>query len=68
MTQKHQPLVDDLIDFMERQLFSYLPEWIVREVKLRGLAEHLARNLLMVYQVSEKNQGGYNEAPHLRRP
>ena len=58
-TQEQQPFrpktqEDILTGFMERQLFAYLPEWMVQGIRLRSLAEHLTGNLLTVYQVSKK--------------
>ena len=45
---------NELTLYIEKQLFYYLPEWITREIKLKGLAEHLVRNLLVVYQMDKK--------------
>lgn len=44
---------NQLTEFLVRQLYSYTPEWLEREVDFRGLAGHLASRLLTRYQIKE---------------
>ena len=45
---------DELTLYIEKQLFYYLPEWVVREMPLHSLADNLVRNILVKYNVTEK--------------